>query len=107
MEKLPLAGFEAGKTYEFAVRPEKYDPRRFGSLINMILPFHVKEEGKLVNVVSRRYAMDAEKFSGTMEGEALNAGALTLGPQWAGTGLGENVRILGDFGARLYLFDAK
>ena len=107
MEKLPLAGFEAGKTYEFAVRPEKYDPRRFGSLINMILPFHVKEEGKLVNVVSRRYAMDAEKFSGTMDGEALNAGALTLGPQWAGTGLGENVRVLGDFGARLYLFDAK
>ena len=106
-EVLPLVGFDEEAEYEYAVRPAKLDPRRFGSLINMVTPIHVKEEGKLVNAVSRRFGMDTEKFEGVTHGSILNSGSFRLHLLWSGTGLGEQVRVLGDFGARLYLFKKK
>jgi hypothetical protein len=41
-------------------------------------------------------------------GAALNAGAIRLKPQWHGTGWDEqSVRLLGDFGSRVYHFKMK
>ena len=106
-EVLPLTGFEDEATYDYSVRPTKLDPKRFGSLINMVTPIHIKEEGKLVNIVSRRFGLDAEKFQGEVSGSILNSGLFRLHLLWGGTGFGEEVRVLGDFGARTYLFKKK
>ena len=48
--------------------------------------------------------IDYEEFQGICSGEGLMAGVLKLPPQWGATGLGKETRILGDFGARIYLF---
>lgn len=103
-ETLPLTGLHEEKVYFYRVRDELNDFRKFGGLINMVAPIHVKEEGKLINFIARRYGMEIEKFQGSLLGSALNADALRLPLLWSGTGVGPDVRVLGDFGARLYLF---
>lgn len=103
-ETLPLTGLDEDKVYFYRVRDELNDFRRFGGLVNMVAPIHIKEEGKLVNFISRRKGMPIEKFEGSLLGAALNADSLRLPLLWSGTGMGDDVRVLGDFGARLYLF---
>lgn len=107
MANLPLVGLDEEADYAFKVRKEDINFHAFGSLINHITPIHIKEEGKLINFIARRYGYGNEKFEGTLKGDALNAGALKLGREWAAVGMDEETRILLDFGARIYSFDKK
>ena len=98
-----LKGFELtpGKKYEVTVFGVEHDIKMFGSLINMVLPFHVNPEGHLVALISKHKGMGGEVESYVVDGSVLNDGLL-LKSEWSGTGFNENVRVLGDFGARLY-----
>ena len=73
----------------------------------MIAPVHIKEEGKLITAASRRYDMAIEKFSGTAKGMTLCSGGVKLPQQWSGVGLNDQIRVIGDFGGRVYLFKKK
>ncbi|MCR5348222.1 MAG: alpha-galactosidase [Bacilli bacterium] len=106
-ETLPMAGLDPEATYAYSVRPEYHSLKTFGSLINQVSPVHIKEEGVLVNVLSRFRGLDAEGLKGEAKGCTLNAGALQIGRQWAGTGYDDSTRILLDFGARIYVFEKK
>lgn len=106
-EILPLTGLDPEATYVYRVRQEVHSLKTFGSLINQVAPIHIKEEGKLVNLLSRHRGLDAESLKGEAKGSTLNAGALQIGRQWAGTGYDETTRILLDFGARIYVFEKK
>lgn len=105
MASLPLTGLDPEATYSYRVRKEDLNFKNFGSLVNHLAPIHIKEEGKIINFISRRFGMGNEKFEGELKGDALNAGALKLGREWAAVGLDDTTRILFDFGARLYVFD--
>ena len=94
-------------TYEYSVRKEVHSLKTFGSLVNQQTPFHVKEEGAIVNFLSRRMSLDAEALHGEAKGATLNAGGLQIGRQWTGTGYDDTTRILLDFGARIYIFKVK
>ena len=107
IEKIVPKNLQKDCLYTYAVRHEEIDFRRFGSLINMITPIHLKEEGKIVNFISRRYGYDSEKFEGEVHGSMLLGGGLKLARQWAGTGMNEQTRIVLDFGGRLYRFMPK
>jgi hypothetical protein len=50
--------------------------------------------------------MPGEKESYLVSGAMINSGAIKLNPEWAGVGYDEKVRVLGDFGSRLYYFKA-
>ena len=73
----------------------------------MLTPIHIKEEGKIIHFINRHKGMDSEEFKGICTGEGLMAGGLKLSPQWGATGLGKETRVLGDFGARLYIITKK
>ena len=107
LEVLPVVGLAGDATYDYCVRPEQIEYTKFGGLVNMMTPIHLKEEGALIHVANRYKGMDIEEFKGTCSGEALMAGALKLSPQWGATGLGKETRVIGDFGGRLYLFEKK
>ena len=107
IETLKPVNLERETTYVYKVRKEDIDFRRFGSLINMVSPVHMKEEGKLVNFISRRFGFGNEKFQGDIHGSMLLAGGLKLARQWAGVGMNDQTRILLDFGARIYRFVPK
>ena len=102
IEKLVPVNLDSSLTYNYKVRHEEIDFKRFGSLINQVTPIHLKEEGKLVNFISRRWGYGTEKFEGEISGDMLLGGALKLPRQWAGTGMNEYTRIILDFGARIY-----
>lgn len=88
--------------YEVKVRPQKHNIKEFGGLINMISPIRLKEEGKMVNFISHHKKMDGEKESYIVSGSMLNAGCIKLTQQWTGVGFNDEVRVMGDFGSRLY-----
>ena len=99
--------FEDG-IYHVENRPQKIDIKTFGDLLNRVLPVNVNTEGNLVNGISHIYAMKTECEAYDVTGAALNAGAIRLKPQWQGTGWDEqSVRLLGDFGSRVYHFKMK
>lgn len=104
LERLALVGLDPSATYEYKVREEKLDPKKFGGLVNMISPIHVKEEGKLVVALSRRIDMPMEKFEGKAKGSSLISGGFKLQQEWSGVGFNDQIRVVGDFGGRLYLF---
>ena len=72
----------------------------------MITPFHVNPNGWLVNVLSKHITMSGEKDNYVAYGSAFNNGAVKLNPEWSASGFNDYVRVLGDFGSRLYTFKA-
>ncbi len=105
--KLRLEMLEEGAFYDYSVRKEDLSLLRFGGLVNMLSPIHLKEEGFLINALSHHKALENEKFEGTISGAALLGDGLRMKQEWSGTGLNENVAVIGDFGARLYRFAKK
>ena len=94
--------------YHIEVRPQKIDIKTFGELLNRITPVNINSEGILVHAISRRMAMNSEKEVYDVYGNVLNAGGIRLKNQWAGTGWDQDtVRLLGDFGSRVYYFKVK
>ena len=105
--RLPKLQAEKGADYHFKVRPRTIDFQKFGGLVNMVSPIHLKEEGSVIHLLSKHKGMDGEKFEGGVAGDALCSGALYLPQEWNGTGLNENIAVILDFGARLYRFEKK
>lgn len=97
--------FLEDERYAMNVRPQDHNIKKFGGLINMVLPVRVNENGFLVNQIAHHKVMPGEKESYVVTGAMINHGAIKLNPEWAGVGYDERVRVLGDFGSRLYHFE--
>ncbi len=106
-ETLRAAHLDPDATYAYEVRVEDLSFLRFGSLINMASPIRIKEEGKLVHFLARRKSLKSETFQGEASGRTLMGEGIKLGSQWNANGLSPSTRVLGDFGARVYLFSKK
>lgn len=103
--RLPKISADASCFYSYSVRAEVIDLRKMGGLVNMVSPIHLKEDGAIVNLLASRKGLDCEKWAGTISGKGLLEGALPLPQEWNGTGIGEEVALVLDFGARLYRFE--
>ena len=75
--------------------------KEYGGLVNIILPFHVNPNGKLVDIASRHITMPSEQDHYKVYGSVLNNKGVVLTPEWSASG--QDVRLLRDFGSRLYL----
>ncbi len=105
--KLRLEMLEPLSCYDYSVRKEDISFLRFGGLVNAVAPVHIKEEGFLVSELSRYKSLENEKFEGSVSGAALLGDGLRLKQEWSGTGLGDDIAVILDFGARLYRFCKK
>lgn len=102
---LRFRGLEDAALYRFATRALKYDIRRFGDLVNMISPVHIKKDSLLHNTVAHFIKMDGECEDQTVSGALLNHAGIALAQGFAGTGYGENTRLYQDFDARMYFVE--
>lgn len=93
---------EENAMYKIEVRHQDLNIKMFGSLINMLLPIRLNENGLIINTVAKHKTISGENESYILSGGALNSGALKLQQQWMGTGIDNTVRCLGDFGSRVY-----
>lgn len=98
-------GLDEGELYRFYHKPERINIKIFGSLINYILPFKIKLNGKIHNLISRFYRPKAGGESYKVYGNALKRAGIRLNQQFMGTGFGSEVRVLGDFGSALYMIE--
>lgn len=100
---LHTKGLLDDKKYDANVVHIEHDIHKFGGLINMLTPFHVNPNGWLANVLSKHITIPGEKDNYTAFGKVLNNRAVILNPEWSASGLNDYVRVLGDFGSRLYV----
>ena len=107
LDEIKLYGLDNKTIYSFNVLHHEHNIHLFGGLVNMVLPIKVDERGFLINTVANHMTMPGEKEEYLISGSALMNGALKLKNQWCGTGFNEDVRVLGDFGSRVYYIKAK
>jgi alpha-galactosidase len=96
-------GFEEEATYRVETVRQKLNLKMFGNLINYVSKMHLKEEGFILNYLSKIKAIDSEKEIYTIKGKVLNEGLIKLFMERSSAGYNDEVRILGDFGSRIYL----
>lgn len=89
--------------YRFKNLKWKINLKIFGGLINMVSPVKLKLNGKLHNFICRIYQPKIENEKYIINGRALKYSGVRLSQQFLGTGYNRNVRVLGDFGTRMYI----
>ncbi len=98
-----LKGLESKKLYSVTSVKTKVDLKAFGSLIKLVVPFRIKVDGKIHNLICQLYKPNNGYEEYLIYGKALALAGLRLNQQFMGTGFNNKVRVLGDFGSQLYL----
>ncbi|MPM88599.1 hypothetical protein SDC9_135703 [bioreactor metagenome] len=101
---LPLAGLDEQKQYRMQTKRQRVFIRRFGGLVNHLLPFTINPNGALFRWADRLYAMRDCVETYTASGQTLLQG-VHLNQQFVATGYNDQIRMLGDFGSNLYTLD--
>ena len=100
--ELKIPNLNKDYIYNLTVRKQEHNIHMFGGLINQILPFRMDDRGFIVNTAANYVTLKGEIEEYNLSGSALMSGALKLNNEWCGTGIGDGVRVLGDFGSRVY-----
>ena len=100
-------GLDENKIYTVDNVEVVHNIKEYGGLVNMILPFHVNPHGKIVDIASKYITMPSEKDHYEVSGSAINNKVIKLTPEWSASGTNEYVRVLRDFGSRLYIIEEK
>ena len=102
---MPITGLDATTKYRLQTKPQRIFIRRFGGLINHLLPFSINPNGFLFRWIDRLYAMQDCVETYTASGKTLMQG-VHLNNQFVATGYNQNIRLLGDFGSSLYAINS-
>ena len=103
---LDTKGLIDEQQYTVDVVEVPHNIHEFGGLVNMLTPIHVNPNGWLVNMISKKMTLPGEKDHYVTYGNALNNRAVILNPEWSASGFNDGVRILEDFGSRIYIIKA-
>ena len=99
-------GLDGDTRYHFTNEPQRLNIKRFGSLVNTVTPFHVKQDSLVHNVIAKVKHMPGETEDYLADGQTLMAG-VKLKQGFSGTGYDDNVRYFVDFSSRLYFMLAE
>jgi len=98
--RIPIA--DPDLTYAVTPRQESVDIRTFGSLVNMLSPVRIKNDGTLQRIVEETVHLESEIEYYIVGGDILAYHGIVLNQQFGGTGYDKETRVLGDFGSRIY-----
>ncbi len=101
---LPLTGLDETARYRIQTKAQRVLIRRFGGLVNHLLPFSIDPNGLLFRAIDRVYAMHDCVETYTASGKTLMQG-VHLNNQFIGTGYNSSVRVFGDAGSNLYAIE--
>lgn len=99
-------GLEDDLLYHLKVRGQRVNVKVFGDLINQITPVHIKKDGLVHDIISKVYTMDIEKEEYYVYGDLLNSSGFKAVQQFSASGYNDEVRLIGDFGSRLYVIES-
>ena len=104
-EVFRTCGLDEKKRYHFMNRTHKVDIRRFGGLVNMIAPIHIKKDSLVHRAAAHFVKMDSEQEAYTVSGACLNRAGVKLAQSFSGTGFEKNTRLFQDFDACMYYIE--
>lgn len=99
---LKLYNLQEDTLYHYEGRQESIPLRKFGALINMVSPVHINPDGSVLALLEKKKDMKSEKDEGILSGSLLMSTGAVLSQEWSGVGYDERIRLISDFGARLY-----
>lgn len=100
---LKTDGLEDDKSYNVTGRRQYINVKAFGNLVNTVLPVKIRGDGVVHTLISSRYMFGMTKEEYQAGGDLLNNCGIKLLQQFSGTGYNENIRILSDYGSRIYV----
>ena len=100
-DRLFVTGLTEGM-FKVRTRPQRLYLKRFGGLVNHILPVKLNPGGLVLHTANKIHSLQNGVEEYVCSDAALRAG-IPLGNQFSGTGYNENIRMLGDFGSDLYI----
>jgi len=100
---LYVNGLKDDDLYSFYNIKQNINIKKFGGLINIVSPIKIKLNGKIHNIVSKVYKIKSEKEKYYIYGDCIRYSGIRLHQQFMGTGFNNKVRVLGDFGTRMYI----
>ncbi len=106
-ERFFARGLDPEKTYRFYNISQRVDIKQFGSLVNTIAPFHVKQDSMVHNMIAKAVNMKGEAEDAVASGMVLMSTGVALKPAFSGTGFNENVRVFPDFSLRMYFMESQ
>ena len=106
-ERFFARGLDPEKTYRFYNILQRVDIKQFGSLVNTIAPFHVKQDSMVHNMIAKAVNMKGEAEDAVASGMVLMSTGVALKPAFSGTGFNENVRVFPDFSLRMYFVESQ
>lgn len=83
----------------------KHNIKKFGDLVNMISPVHIKADSLLHNAIAKIIKMDGEIEDVYAYGDSMMYGGMRVKQAFAGTGYNDQVRFFADFNSRLYFME--
>ena len=102
---LKTRGLKEDTGYRFYNVPVKHDLHRFGELINMIAPIHIKQDSLLHDTLAKFIKMDGAKEDVTVSGSLLNKAGVRLAQTFAGTGYNAGTEVYQDYDAAIYYME--
>lgn len=106
LEKFPMEMLRPELLYKIENRPQYFNLKKFGHLVKYALPIKLNTNGVLFNMLSNHYLLETEKVDLTIKGDRLVNQGFIPQQNFIGSGFDENVRLMGDFGSRMYHFKA-
>lgn len=101
--KLFAKGLIDDGLYKAENRQVMHNVKDFGDLINTVSPVHIKQGSLVHNVVAKVVKMEGERESYVATGALLSHAGISLKQGYVGTGFDEDVRLMYDYGARVYV----
>ncbi|HPE88044.1 MAG TPA: alpha-galactosidase [Spirochaetales bacterium] len=100
---LAVPGLDPEADYRVAGRTQYINVKAFGSLVNRVLPVKIRGDGVVHTVLSEHYMFEMASEDYAVAGDLLSGYGVKLIQQFSGTGYNDRVRILSDYGSRIYL----
>lgn len=107
LEKIRVRELSNDNEYLITNRTQYFNLGMFGDLVKHALPIDMNQHGILFHILKNHYLMPAEKEAQQEYGAVLNQNGFIPKQRFIGTGYNQNVRLMCDFGSRLYTFTLK
>ncbi|MFA5006861.1 MAG: alpha-galactosidase [Candidatus Izemoplasmatales bacterium] len=101
-ERVPVAGLTEDAEYRIENRRQYFNLRTFGDLARHALPIRLPAKGVLFHLLANHYLMPAETEDLTVGGDVLKNLGFVPKQRFIGSGYNADVRLMGDFGSRVY-----
>ena len=104
-ERFFARGLSEDAVYRFYNIPEEINIQRFGTLVNLISPVHVRQNSMVHDMIAKVVKLQGETEDVLVSGQALMCSGVKLRQGFAGVGFDDRVRLFQDFDSRLYFME--